>query len=229
VTADRHGAMLTVRSAYDAEANHLSLCFSDGAVIEGRVEPHGAPFRIELWGRPLLVREVAGPWAPAIADLIGVPVRMATTERPGEGNDEYPVSLVSLASVEELRRHEGREESVDAARFRMLIELAGCRPHEEDEWLGCDVAIGEAIVRVADHDARCVITTRNPRSGEVDFPTLKVIAGYRGRADGALNFGMYADVVRPGVVRVADRVEPIGASDGDRRPDMEPEPARGDP
>jgi uncharacterized protein YcbX len=53
-----------------------------------------------------------------------------------------------------------------------------------------------------------VITTRNPRSGEVDFPTLKVIAGYRGSAGGGLNFGMYAEVVRPGVVRVSDGVTP---------------------
>jgi uncharacterized protein YcbX len=208
VTADRNGGLLTILSAYDARAERLSLRFPGGAHVDDEVEVDGAPFAIDLWGRQLLVRPVSGPWAPAIGELIGSPVRMVRTERPGDGNDEYPVSIVSLASVDELRRHEGRPEPVDPGRFRMLLELEGCGPHEEDEWLGRDVTVGEAIVRVADHDARCVITTRNPRSGDVDFPTLKVIAGYRGSAGGGLNFGMYAEVVRPGVVRVSDAVTP---------------------
>jgi uncharacterized protein YcbX len=98
----------------------------------------------------------------------------------------------------------------------MLLELGGCRPHEEDEWLGREVRVGEATLRVADHDARCAITTMDPLTGEVDFPTLKTIVAYRGAQDGHLLFGMYAEVVRPGTIRVGDPVEPsphVGARD----------------
>ena len=62
---------------------------------------------------------------------------------------------------------------------------------------------------MTEHDARCVVTTRNPDSGEVDFPTLKTIAAYRGVQEGQLRFGVYASVDEPGDVRVGDRVEPL--------------------
>ena len=92
----------------------------------------------------------------------------------------------------------------------MLIELGGAdRPHQEDEWLGREVRIGEAVVRVTKLDARCVITTQDPDTGRRDFPTLHIIKGYRGLRDGhALDFGVYADVVAPGRVTVGDEVQP---------------------
>jgi uncharacterized protein len=208
ITADRHGDLLRVRSDCDAAGRQLSLRFPDGTVVSDDVAFDGPPFRIELWGRPMSVRAVDGAFSSELGRFIGAPLRIVRTEEPGDGNDEYPVSLVSLASVEELSRRGGRAEPVDPGRFRMLVELDGADPHQEDEWLGRHVGVGEAVIRVADHDARCVITTRNPESGRVDFPTLKVLATYRGTR-GKLDFGMYASVVSPGRIAVGDPVRPL--------------------
>jgi uncharacterized protein YcbX len=53
-----------------------------------------------------------------------------------------------------------------------------------------------------------VITTKDPDTGLPDFATLKEVAEYRGLRDGKhIDFGMYADVVEPGMVRLADPVE----------------------
>jgi len=100
---------------------------------------------------------------------------------------------------------------VDSRRFRILIEVAGAEtPHQEDSWLGREVRIGEAVVRVTKPDARCVITTQDPDTGQRDFPTLHVIKQYRGLRDGRkLDFGVYADVIRPGRVAVGDAVSPV--------------------
>ena len=208
VTADRHGELLRVRSACDAAGERLSLRFPDGTVLEDDVVLEGPPFAVNVWGRPVTVRAVNGSFSSDLSRFVGVPVRVVRTEAPGDGNDEYPVSLVSLASVEELSRRGGRAGRVDPGRFRMLLELDGAVPHEEDGWLGGDVEVGEAVIRVAEHDPRCVITTRNPESGRVDFPTLKVLATYRG-GRGTLDFGMYASVASPGRVAVGDRVRPV--------------------
>jgi uncharacterized protein YcbX len=83
-------------------------------------------------------------------------------------------------------------------------------PHEEDQWVGADVRIGEAVVRVREQVARCAITTKNPDTGERDLDTLRAIKGYRGVREGNhVDFGVYGEVVEPGRVRVGDPVEPL--------------------
>ncbi|MDQ3823049.1 MAG: MOSC domain-containing protein, partial [Actinomycetota bacterium] len=121
------------------------------------------------------------------------------------------VSLVSDASVDEIGRQGGRD-GVDARRFRMLVGVAGCEPHEEDEWVGRRIQVGEAVVVLRGHVARCAITTQNPDTGAPDFDTLRTIKAYRGLRDGGLDFGVYGEVVEPGRARVGDPVGPLDAS-----------------
>jgi uncharacterized protein YcbX len=91
----------------------------------------------------------------------------------------------------------------------MLFEIEGVRAHEEDEWIGTQVRIGEATVHVHGDVGRCAVTTHDPDTGETDVDTLKALAQYR--RDGVkepLPFGVYASVVVPGRVRVGDEVLP---------------------
>jgi len=111
--------------------------------------------------------------------------------------------------VDELARQAGVD-STDVRRFRMLVGVGGGEPHQEDAWIGRDVRIGEAVVRVHEQVARCAITTKNPDTGERDLDTLRVIKAYRGtRGEKQLDFGVYGEVVTPGRVRVGDPVEPL--------------------
>ena len=88
----------------------------------------------------------------------------------------------------------------------MLIALAGTKPHEEDEWIGGQVRIGEVLLRVIEQTARCATTTHNPDSGSRDFDTLRAIKNYRGVRDGdSIDFGVLAQVAEPGRIRVGDR------------------------
>ena len=93
----------------------------------------------------------------------------------------------------------------------MLFELSGCEPHEEDTWEGRRFAIGETVVQIGSPVERCAVTTRDPETGAADLDTLRLIKSYRGQrpADGAILFGVYGHVARPGRVRVGDAVEPV--------------------
>ena len=126
----------------------------------------------------------------------------------GRGN---PASLVSRGSLDELA-HQAGVADTDARRFRMLIELDGTIPHEEDDWIGGRIALGEAILRVSARDGRCAITTQDPDTGARDFDTLRAIIRYRGvmpDKSGAPKamFGVLADVELPGRVRLGDAVQ----------------------
>jgi uncharacterized protein len=198
-----------VRAEYDAQAERLSMSFPDGTHVEGEAvqltEPiHSTSGTIDVTGRV-----VEGPWEAPLSRLAGLPVRLVRADRVGSGLNS-PVTLVSQGSLARLAREATREQ-VDARRFRMLFELSGCEPHEEDAWEGRLCAIGAAVVRVGGPVERCAVTTRDPETGERDLDTLRLIKGYRGRHDGngAIVFGVYAAVARPGTVRVGDRFEPV--------------------
>jgi uncharacterized protein YcbX len=204
----RDGSLALVVPEYDAEAGRLSLRFPDGGEAAGEVALDGA-VTTDFYGRDVAGRVVVGPWAEALSEYVGRPLRLIQADRPGVGvdRDRGPVSMVSEASLDELRRRAGREEPVDGRRFRMLIGLAGCRPHEEDEWLGRRVLVGDAVVLLHEQVARCAITTQNPATGRRDFDTLHAIKGYRGLRHGAaIDFGVYGEVAEPGAVRMGDSV-----------------------
>jgi uncharacterized protein YcbX len=204
----RDGRTSVVVPAYSAETETLSLRFPDGSVAEARVELDGEVVT-DFYGRPVSGRVVKGPWADALSSFIGKPLRLVKADRPAGGVDRAngPVSIVSDASVSELARQAGVEE-IDGRRFRMLITLSGCRPHEEDEWVGQDVRIGKLVVRVLEQVARCAATAYSPETGTRDLDTLRVIRSYRGvRAGKNLDFGIYGEVVEPGRVAVGDPVD----------------------
>jgi uncharacterized protein YcbX len=206
----RDGRTSLVLSAYDSEVERLSLHFPDGTVVDGRVELDGEVVT-DFYGRPVSGRVVRGRWAEALSDFIGKPLRIVKADKPAGGvdRDTGPVSLVSEASVAELARQAGLDK-IDGRRFRMLITVSGCEPHEEDEWVGRDVRIGEVVVRVLEQVARCAATTYSPETGTRDLDTLRIIKSYRGAREGKhLDFGIYGEVVQPGRVAVGDSVDPL--------------------
>ena len=82
----------------------------------------------------------------------------------------------------------------------MLFGVDGIGPHEEDEWIGRRVRIGEAIVAVGGHTGRCIVTSRHPDTGVRNLPTLDVLAEYRDGVETTepLPFGVWGEVAEPG-------------------------------
>jgi hypothetical protein len=198
---------VVVHARYDQASEALEMRFPGGEVVSGSATGNGEALALESGGRLHRARVVPGPWAEALSELGGSPVRLARVE-DGWFATVAPVTIVSSASVGRLSREAGRE--VDARRFRSLFELDGCSEHEEDTWAGRRVRIGEALVEIGEAVVRCAVTTRDPDTGERDLDTLRLIAAYRGRGPGGeILFARYGRVVEPGRVRVGDPVESV--------------------
>ena len=86
--------------------------------------------------------------------------------------------------------------------------------HAEDNWVGRQVQVGAATVSFTGHVGRCLITSRDPDSGEIDLPTLDVLGEYRSDLNTTepLPFGIYGEVIEPGEIRVGDRVTSLPAT-----------------
>lgn len=208
--ATKHGALVQIGAEVERTngSERLTLRLPDGQTVAQEVTL-GPPTRIQIYGNGFTARRLEGPFADALSAWIGRPLHVYRSERLPDERDRSGVSIVSEASVQELERQGNDGNPVDSRRFRMLVEVAGAeRPHQEDAWLGREVRIGEAVVRITFPVARCVITTQDPDTGARDFPTLHVIRSYRGVREGKkLDFGVYGDVLQPGRVSLGDPIE----------------------
>jgi uncharacterized protein len=209
VNAKRVPALLAVQAA--AENGRMSLRLPDDTTVEADVVL-GDRIETIFYGRPVVGRVVEGPWSDALSELAGRTIRVARTEREGDGVDRGRVAgatLVSTGSLDALRVAAALSQPIDGRRFRMTIGIDGVEPHAEDGWIGKRVRVGGALVAVRAHVGRCAVTTRDPDTGIRDLDTLGVIAEYR--ADVVtrepLPFGVWCEVLEPGPVAVGDAVE----------------------
>lgn len=230
------GRLVQVVPDTDTDATWLSMSFADGTVIEGEVRLD-EPVQTEIYGRLAIGHVVGGPWAAALEPFAHRPVLLVRCDKPGgtriragETNVRNAVSLVSDGSLAELGRQLGVER-VDGRRFRMLIELEGARPHEEDTWIGRAVSIGTAELSITKPDARCAITTQDPDTGERDTDTLRTIIRYRGFREGdpehKIDFGVLGEVLVAGRISVGDEVRVVGSAGATRSTDAAPTMAAG--
>ena len=203
--------LLRVNPAWDEATRQLVLSFPNGSEVEGVVEP-GEPVEAEMYGQPHASHAVPGPWQEALSDYAREPLTLLWSEGGAvdRGTGGGAVTLISHGSLERLAQEAGVTGLVDGRRFRMLFEIDGIGAHEEDEWFGRRVEIGDAVVAFVGDVGRCVVTKKNPDTGEHDLETLDTLAAYRreGRTE-PLPFGVHGAVVQPGRVQVGDPVRPL--------------------
>ncbi len=198
---------MRVRPEYDSAAERLTLHFPDGAVVSADAVG-GEQATGDFWGRRVPGRVLESAICEALSGYAGKPLRIVRAAEDGIGTDSlHPVSLVGDGSISGLGARLG-DPQLDPRRFRMLVELRGVEPHAEDEWRGRLLRLGDAVLRVGGPVGRCANTTYDPENGHRDHDTLRAIHEYRGKIEGEVCFGVYADVVEPGRVRVGDAVTP---------------------
>jgi uncharacterized protein YcbX len=203
------GSMQAVVPEYDLDAGELTLSFPSGEVVSGHVK-YGEEIQTNFFGAIYFAKELLGPWADALSDFMGHPVRLVAPEIGTDRGRAGSVSLMSRASLRQLATV-ADSAPVDGRRFRMLIEVDGVQAHAEDDWVRRQVRVGPALVEWHGHVGRCATTTRDPDTGEVTFPTLHVIAAYRKAhpSEEPLPFGIYGEVLESGRVQVGDEVEVV--------------------
>ena len=122
--------------------------------------------------------------------------------------DEAPISVISLATIDGIGHEAGMGGALDRRRFRMniVLETGSHEPFLEDDWIGSTLMFGDSdatgpAVHVTMPDLRCVMVNLDPGTAAKDARIMKTVARLNQN-----NAGVYATVVRTGVIRVGDRV-----------------------
>jgi uncharacterized protein len=207
VNGKRVGRLATVVVEHDPASGDLTMRVPDGTVAAGRpvLGPSIRPI-FSHGERP--ARVVEGPWSAAISDWSGQSLRLVAMA-DGEGPDRGPTAtLLSTAALAELATAGGADQPLDRRRFRMTFGVDGVAAYAEDRWVGRDVRIGDALVRIAGNVGRCAVTTQDPDTGRPSFDTLHVLNHSRGHLPTSepLPFGVWAEVLEPGAVALGDPV-----------------------
>jgi uncharacterized protein YcbX len=227
----------------DGHSPPVEVTFPDGTVVRSDGDDGAELTRrvTDLLGREMQLINTA-PEGIALDELIpqldGVgenAMEAMQTEPPDSHGESFvavpaamaaPGTLLDLAAMHvlaasTLRRmadaHPDGEWDARRMRPNILIDDSA-EPTDEDDWLGCDVHIGEqVVVHIVGPTPRCVMTTLAQPGLPKDSNILKTVARI-GTKDfnGVGQFpcaGSYAEVVSPGAVRRGDpirfeRVEP---------------------
>ena len=202
------GVLQQIVPLYDDQADSLTLSFPDGTTVTQHIGSDGSLTAL-FWSTTVYVRVVDGPWSEAVSEFAGRNLRLVRAPAPATDRlRSGAATLLGTASLRAIARTLGVDE-VDGRRFRMNFGIDGLREHEEDEWIGRRVRLGEALVVPVGNVGRCAVTTQNPDTGAPDLDTLKALAAYRLGDDATepLPFGVHASVARAGRVNVGDPVE----------------------
>jgi uncharacterized protein YcbX len=191
------------------DAGVLSVELPSG-LAEGRPRPTAEVLEVDYWGRTATVEVVDGPWSEAYSEHLGHDVVLTRPVEPGQVVYGGPVTLVTTSSLRLLSERAGR--TVESARFRstFLVDTEGLEPHVEDSWVGSELRVGDARVRVLGVVPRCAVVDLDPVTGERGAEVLRTMAAYRRAGDG-VSFGVDAMVTAPGRVRRGDPVALGGA------------------
>ena len=199
-------SLIPIRAQHDDAAHRLSLTFPDGVTIDGDDRPVGDVIHVALFDREIPVRPIDQTLTDALRAHVGDDtLTLARVDEPEYAGGGHRVSVISSASVEDLGKRVDRGE-LDARRFRMLIEVDGLDPYEEDGWQGRRIQVGSVVVRIGERMPRCVMTTLDPDTGAQNAPVLAVLGRYRSVETKPV-LGVYGDVERPGTIAIDDPVE----------------------
>lgn len=180
-------------------AGVLSMTLPSGESVAAEPVPSSEVLDCDYWGRTVPLALASGPHAELCSRHLGKDVRLAAAPRGGVVFGS-PVTVVGTASLRDLSTRVGR--LVEAARFRATLVVETDEPYVEDTWLGVEVAVGEAVVRVGGPIPRCAVIDHHPETGEKDARLLRTLVTSRPtNKAGEPMFGVYADVVRPGTWR----------------------------
>jgi uncharacterized protein len=189
--ANARAALL--RASFDPRRRLLDLLAPDGgALVDDPTHPEGQA-RLASFLTGFLGEEARG--TPRFLHV------------PGHvfADDDRPViSLIGLASVADLATRAGGARH--RLRFRANIYLAGVPAWAEFGWVGQEIALGGARLRVLNRIVRCPATQVNPDTAERDADVPAELK----RLYGHTHCGVFAEVLEGGRLAVGDALEVLG-------------------
>jgi uncharacterized protein len=182
--------LATLETSFDAASRTLVIAYAGREAARGDLgSPHGRA-AIERFFADFCREELRGP--PRLLHAPGFSFSDVARK---------VVSIINLASVAALETVVGAP--IDPLRFRGNVYVAGWPAWHELDMVGREITIGSsARLKVVKRIVRCAATNVDPATGIRDLAIPDALLRAYGHAD----CGVYAEVVTPGEIGVADEL-----------------------
>ena len=110
------------------------------------------------------------------------------------------VSIINLNTLNELEKK--LDKKITPSRFRANFLIENGKPWQEFDWIGKKISVGECILEVFKRTQRCAATNVNPENAIRDINIPNEINTHYGHLD----LGVYARVIKGGLVSVSDQL-----------------------
>lgn len=178
-----------LRASFDERHGTLTLLAPDGAAIEADVLAPSGRAEIGAW-----LTRFLGPEARGVPVFHHVPGHVFGDQRAPVISLINEASRAALEALVGNRRHRRR--------FRANIWF-NAPAWSEHDWVGRDLLIGGARLRVTKRTVRCPATEVNPDTAERDADPVAELRAAFGHAD----LGIHAEVIEGGTIALGDAIE----------------------
>ncbi len=195
----RDEKLAQLRTRFDERSGLLTIERDGRRLIRARITDVAGRVLIDAFFAEFLKDSPGGP--PRVVEAPGHTFSDAK-QKPNSTTYKY-ISLVNLASIRELEKVV--QVPVDPIRFRANLYLKGAPAWGELDWVGSEIMVGSARLRVVSPITRCAATAVNPATAERDLN----IPGILQQEFRHNHMGVYAEVVVGGEVARDDLLVPI--------------------
>ncbi len=172
----------------------------------------GRSLRVDLNSSASMERanQTLAQWFPAKSPQAGLhPQLAAASHATGYwDHSDATLSIINLQSVAQLSQAAGV--SLDAKRFRGNLLIDAAIAWEELKWPGHRLRIGEVELEVLRPIDRCIATSVNPSTADTEQNIPALLARHAGH----VFCGVYARVLKAGVIHLQDEIEVLSRSAG---------------
>ena len=178
-------------SFFEPRTGMLAIRAPDGsAVVENALTEAG--------------RERIGAFLTAYLGEEARGARRASTMSPAIASATSGGKVVSLINLASLRDYEAKVGARrHRRRFRANVWFSGAAAWSERDWVGQQLQVGGAVLRVTKPITRCPATEVNPETAERDADPLEELR----RLYGHVELGVHAEVIEGGRFAVGDAIE----------------------
>ena len=177
-------------SIFDAKAQTLTIRRPDGVTIQANPLTSAGRARIGAF-----LTEYLGDEARGTPTFYYVPGHVFSDQ------GSPVVSLNNMASLRDFESKVGARRH--RRRFRANIWFSGAPAWAERDWIGREIQVGGAVLRVVKGTTRCPATEVNPETGERDANPVAELREHYGHVE----LGVHAEVLQGGRFAMGDSIE----------------------